>query len=215
LYYKTYELHKLIRPVQNSKKYEIRIMIGILGIALTSMLLMNSGIVTTARAQGTSPIPSNISSQEQGNSTLHSSDNATDVVRDSQLVLLEGKSIPAKGFIHLYDTTPYMIMNGHVAAVIPCDANSKPVANILIGQAPNLKPAELENIKELSTPGKSCLYHVDLESNPGGQAGLITDIAIQNPTNTEMKFPAASTIVIGVNEIEQGAEKGGMGNMTG
>lgn len=38
------------------------------------------------------------------------------VVRDSQTILLEGKTIPSKGFIHVYDATPYMIMSGHVAA---------------------------------------------------------------------------------------------------
>ena len=37
------------------------------------------------------------------------------VVRDSQTILLEGKTIPSKGFIHVYDATPYMIMSGHVA----------------------------------------------------------------------------------------------------
>ena len=41
------------------------------------------------------------------------------VVRDSATILLEGKSIPAKGFIHLYDTTPYMITNGHIAQIFP------------------------------------------------------------------------------------------------
>ena len=35
------------------------------------------------------------------------------VVRDSQTVLLEGLTIPANDFIHLYDTTPYMIKVGH------------------------------------------------------------------------------------------------------
>ncbi|MGG6460586.1 MAG: hypothetical protein ACM3JQ_04070, partial [Candidatus Eiseniibacteriota bacterium] len=29
----------------------------------------------------------------------------TTVVRDSQTILLEGKTLPAKDFIHLYDTT--------------------------------------------------------------------------------------------------------------
>ena len=36
------------------------------------------------------------------------------VVRDSAIILLEGKSIPARSFIHLYDATPYMITNGHI-----------------------------------------------------------------------------------------------------
>jgi hypothetical protein len=46
---------------------------------------------------------------------------------------------------------------------------------------------------------------------------IITDIAIQNPTDQEVKFPPMSSVVIGVDEIMPGAEKGGaaaMGNMT-
>jgi hypothetical protein len=134
------------------------------------------------------------------------------VVRDSQTILLEGKTIPSKGFIHVYDATPYMIMSGHVAANLPCDSNAKTPYNVLIGQAPNVKPAELEYIKELSTPGKMCIYHVDVNSEPGGKAGIITDIALQNPTATDVKFPPMSTLVIGVDEIAPGAEMAG--NMT-
>ena len=37
------------------------------------------------------------------------------VVRDSAVVLLGERTLPANNFIHLYDTTPYMIMNGHIA----------------------------------------------------------------------------------------------------
>jgi hypothetical protein len=134
------------------------------------------------------------------------------VVRDSQTILLEGKTIPAKGFIHVYDATPYMIMSGHIAANLPCDTNTKTPYNVLIGQAPNVKPAQLDYIKELSTPGKMCIYHVDVNSEPGGKAGIITDIALQNPTTTDVKFPPMSTLVIGVDEIAPGAEMGG--NMT-
>ena len=136
------------------------------------------------------------------------------VVRDSQTILLEGKTIPSKGFIHVYDSTPYMIMSGHVAANLPCDSNAKTPYNVLIGQAPNVKPAELEYIKELSTPGKMCIYHVDINSEPGGKAGIVTDIALQNPTATDVKFPPMSTLVIGVDEIAPGAEGGSMANMT-
>ncbi len=85
--------------------------------------------------------------------------NATEgnVVRDSEAVLLEGLKIPSQGFIHIYDSTPYMITNGHVAANIPCEDNSAASLNILIGQAPNLTNAELENLPELSNPGTMCL----------------------------------------------------------
>ena len=85
---------------------------------------------------------------------------------------------------------------------------------ILIGQAPNLKPAVLELIKPLSTPGKMCLYHVDVNSQPGGQAGIVTDIAIQNPTSTTMTFPSTTSMVIGVDEIMPGAEMVAGANMT-
>ena len=57
--------------------------------------------------------------------------NKTTVARDSQTILLEGKTIPGKGFIHLYDSTPYMMNAGHVALHIPCDASSKPIVNTL------------------------------------------------------------------------------------
>lgn len=137
------------------------------------------------------------------------------VVRDSLTILLQGRTLPAKDFIHLYDTTSYMIMNGHVAAKLPCDSKSESPVKVLIGKAPNLKAAEFELVKELSKPGEACLYHVDLESNPTGSEDIITDIALQNPTDQEVKFGSSDTVVIGVNEIAPGAEKGGaMGNMT-
>ena len=129
-----------------------------------------------------------------GNET--SQENA--VTRDSQTILLEGESLPEGDFIHLYDSTPYQIMNGHIAAKLPCsDANSTDV-NVLIGQAPNLQPAELEFVGPLSTPGELCLYHVDVASD---ETTPITDIAIQNNSTDSIDFPATSTIVIGVNEI--------------
>jgi hypothetical protein len=131
------------------------------------------------------------------------------VVRDSATTLLEGKIIPTKDYIHLYDSTPYLITSGHIAAKLPCDANSVSPLKILIGQAPNLNPATLELVKPLSTPGKQCIYHVDIPSK--GQ--IVTDIAIQNPTANEIKFPPTSTVVIGVNEISPlpaSSSQGGM-----
>jgi hypothetical protein len=108
-----------------------------------------------------------------------------------------------------------MIMVGHVAVKLPCNANSETPYKILIGQAPNMVPADFELIKELSKPGQMCLYHVDLESTMQGEHGIITDVALQNPTNTEAKFGPTATVVIGVDEIMPGAEEHeAMGNMT-
>jgi hypothetical protein len=129
---------------------------------------------------------------------------STTVVRDSVAKLLEGTSIPSGGFIHLYDSTPYMIMNGHVAVNVPCEDNSTASVQVLLGQAPNFTAAELENLPELSTPGEMCLYHVDIEPHEE----VITDVAIANPGEEDLEFPPGSTAVIGINEIMPGAEEG-------
>jgi len=180
------------------------IVFAVLGAAVISIVFVTCG-VTNGYAQ-TNKVTSSI--------TATSSNTQGTVVRDSAVILLEGKTIPANDYIHLYDTTPYMIKTGHIAAKLPCDASSTSSLKILIGQAPNLKPAALEFIKQLSTPGKMCLYHVDLASQPGGQAGIITDVAIQNPTSTTITFPSTSTVVIGVDEIAPGAEMTTGSNMT-
>ena len=132
---------------------------------------------------------------EMANGTAHDGT----ITRDSQTVLLEGESLPAQGnYIHLYDSTPYQIMNGHIAAKLPCTDTNSTEINVLIGQAPNLQPAELEFVGALSIPGDLCLYHVDVASN---ETAPITDIAIQNNSPDDITFPPTSTVVIGVNEI--------------
>ncbi len=135
------------------------------------------------------------------------------VVRDSAVVLLGGMTLPANNFIHLYDTTPYMIMSGHIAAKLPCNEQSESPLKVLIGSAPNLAPAEFETVKELSNPGEMCLYHVDIESHPDTANGTITDIALQNPTENNIQFPSTATVVIGVNEIAPSAEAGHQGSV--
>ena len=124
-------------------------------------------------------------------------------VRDSTAVLLAGETIPGRSFIHLYDSTPDAIATGHVAAKIPCNEASNATLTILTGSAPNLQPAELELLPELSTAGELCLYHADLASEQGGN--MTTDIAIQNPGEEDVELPATSTVVIGVNKILPGA----------
>ena len=123
-------------------------------------------------------------------------------VRDSVTGLLQDKIIPGGDFIHLYDSTPYQIMNGHVALKVPCKDDSTTPIQILIGSAPNMTAATLENVPPLSTPGEQCLYHADLI--PGGNVTKITDIALSNPTEEDIEFPSTASIVIGINEITKG-----------
>lgn len=131
-------------------------------------------------------------------STASSQEPVTTVTRDTVTLLLDHKAIPTKDFIHLYDATPYMIMSGHVAAKLPCDANGEPALKIVVGQAPDVKPVEMELLSELSSPGKMCIYHVDL---PPEGIDVVTDIALLNPTDHGVRLPNTSTVVIGVNEI--------------
>jgi hypothetical protein len=143
----------------------------------------------------------------------HDESMETTVVRDS-LFVRGPITLAPQDYLHLYDSTPYMIMNGHVALRTTCDANHEPNLQILVGQAPNLKPAELEYIAELSTPGKLCLYHADIESVHGEdvEANIITDIALSNPSNESARLPwHGGSVVIGVNEIMPGAEEDHMG----
>jgi hypothetical protein len=145
-----------------------------------------------------------------GEETAHTEEEehseASTTVRDSVTVLLQGMSIPATDFIHLYDSTPYHIMNGHVALKAPCEDDSTTPIAVLIGSAPNMTAATLENIPSLSNPGEQCLYHVDLI--PGGNVTTITDIALSNTADEDIDFPPSATVVIGINEVTKG-EHGG------
>ncbi len=144
---------------------------------------------------------------ETENAEHDATGNATSghVVRDSATVLLEGVTIPAGSFIHLYDTTPYKIVSGHVAAKLPCNTDNATDVDVLVGQAPNVSSSELEFVPELSNAGELCLYHADLESD---SANTITDIAIQNNSTGDLNFPATSTVVIGVNEVSELSSEG-------
>lgn len=152
-----------------------------------------TGDATTAALSDESAVGEESSDAHSENAT-----HANTVTRDSQTILLEGETLPEGDFIHLYDSTPYKIMNGHIAAKVPCDEGNATAVDVLIGQAPNLAPAELEFVGSLSTPGELCLYHVDVASD---ETTPITDIAIANNFTEDIDFPETSSIVLGVNEI--------------
>ena len=122
-------------------------------------------------------------------------------VRDSVTLLLEGKTLNAGSFIHLYDSTPFHIMNGHIAINVPCNDESVASVDVMIGVAPNLTKSELDYVAPLSNPGELCLYHADLISN---DETTITDVAISNPGEDDIEFPEMSTVVLGINEIMPG-----------
>jgi hypothetical protein len=112
--------------------------------------------------------------------------------------MFSGYELPESSFIHLYDSTPYAIKSGHIAAKLPCEENDTTSAVILMGKAPTLIPSPLELINQLSTTEDLCLYHGNIVSTPNNQ---ITDIAIQNNSTEDIEFPDASGVVISISEI--------------
>ena len=189
--------------------------LGVLAFAVGALAFLSAPIasLTPAIAQQTTTNATSPEVAPEGGAATTEEHTDTFTVRDSVFALLADQTIPASGFIHLYDSTPYSIRNGHVAAKIPCDDESAPLLNILVGVAPNLTPAPLELVPPLSTAGELCLYHVDLPATEQANATaanataanatttMITDIAIQNPGDEDVTLPSTSTVVIGVNEI--------------
>jgi hypothetical protein len=190
--------------MQNIKKYSI---IAILTLSVIAGIFNNIPVSysqndTMSMGNMTEGEEEHATTTEAGHSAEEEEHNETSTVRDSVTELLEGKIIPGGDFIHLYDTTPYHILNGHVALKVPCSDDGTTSIQVLIGSAPNMTTATLENIDPLSTPGEQCLYHVDLI--PGGNVTTITDIALKNPTEYELEFPPTATVVIGINEVTKG-----------
>ena len=189
--------------MQNIKNY---IIIAILTLSVIAGIFSN---IPLSYAQNDTMSMANMTEEEEeeyategGHAAKEKEYNQTSTVRDSVTELLQDKIIPGGDFMHLYDSTPYHILNGHVALKAPCEDDSTTPIQILIGSAPNMTAATLENIAPLSTPGEQCLYHADLI--PSGNVTIITDIALKNPTEEDIEFPPTASVVIGINEITKG-----------
>src|SRR5215208_4693686 len=130
-------------------------------------------------------------------------------IYDSQTILLDGKVIPAKNFIHLYTSAPSNIASAHMQAHIPCDSNGVSPLEVLGGMMimPDLPPLNM-TLDPMSTPGMICMYHLDITQQNGSQ---ITDIALLNPTEQDIMLPNMTSAVIHVSGIatSQAGEGGG------
>jgi hypothetical protein len=175
--------------------------IGILIAVITSMVFTSNRVANIAVAQETTNATTSTTTMEEpSNIAEEGAKQQGTIVRDSSTILLSNETIPAGSFIQLYDSAPYAIISGHITAKIPCDNNSNSTLTILTGSIPELQPAELKLVQNLSTPGELCLYHIDLPSK--GEGGfIITDIVIKNPGVNNISFPATSTVALGVNKI--------------
>lgn len=195
--YKTYISHPATASMHNSIKFNL-----ITLAAIVASMIVAPTTVIMVQAQGVPIVPKLASGSMSGmNMSAAAPMLGQSITRDSVTLLLEGKTIPGKGFIHLYDTAPYMIHNGHVALHVPCDTSSKLVVSLLVGQLNGTFTAiQPFNIRELSKPGQMCLSHVNINSDMAKKI-YFTDIAIQNPSNQTIIFPPTSTVIIGVNGI--------------
>ena len=176
--------------------------IGILIAVITSMVFTSNRVANIAVAQETTTnaTPPTTTMEEPNNIAEEGAKQQGTIVRDSSTILLSNETIPAGSFVQLYDSAPYAIVSGHITAKIPCDNNSNSTLTILTGSIPELQPAELKLVQNLSTPGGLCLYHIDLPSK--GEGGfIITDIVIKNPGVNKIQLPATSTVAIGINKI--------------
>lgn len=130
-------------------------------------------------------------------------DNGADLYSRGENIILSHQIIPAKDFIHLYDTYPFAIAEGSVSAKLPCDSDTSTHLRLLVGQIPKLQPANWSIEKDLSRPGYMCLYNFDIQQNStrNSYTPVITDIVLFNTSDERTVLPNTSTFVIGVTKI--------------
>lgn len=118
-------------------------------------------------------------------------------------IILSHQVIPAKDFIHLFNTHPFTIAEGSISAKLPCDSDNSTPLRVMIGQIPKLHPANLSIEGELSRPGYMCLYNFEIQQNSTSirNASVITDIVLFNTGGKRMVLPNTSTLVIGVTKL--------------
>jgi hypothetical protein len=178
-------------PTTNTATYNIK--------NATSALTSNKNI-TLARQ----PNDNELTTAEKNKET--NMQGSVPTVRQSAILLLAHQIIPPKDFIPLYDSSLYKIADAHISAKIPCNGNSSSTLELLVGHAPDIKPAKLEPVKELSKPGYLCMYHTDVGLTHNGIGDkinntTITNILLLNPSDYRIILPNTSTIIIDVNQI--------------
>ena len=153
--------------------------------------------------------------------------NGTIVVGDYDTVLLSRQIIPPKDFMPLFDAPLYNVMEGHVSAKLPCNANSTSplkifIAKIRVGQTQSSNQFNYNSFV-IYLPGYTCVYHERLPfttstRTSGASNGAkgnntnmaisgatdnltITDIGLLNPTEYQVILPDTSSIAIGFDEL--------------
>jgi hypothetical protein len=119
---------------------------------------------------------------------------------DSQTLLLGDRELPSNDFIHLYDSSPYEITEGHISAVLPCNEDNNTDVQFLMGQFDQLQTEPLQFVQRLSITDDLCQYGLDVRSTKDKP---ITDIMIQNNSTEDIEFPLTSSIIITINQMKE------------
>jgi hypothetical protein len=165
---------------------------------------IESGMATLISPKTLMPPAINQIRNAKNNIIAHTTSRIT-LIKVSDTVLLSHVILSPKDLLHIYDSRPYKIMNGHLTAKLPCDSDLESPVKILVGEMTNLMPAKLEILKELSKSGYMCVYHANLSYGPNPTN--ITDISLFNPTGSRVVLLNTSTVIIGISQILPLADK--------
>jgi hypothetical protein len=115
---------------------------------------------------------------------------------------LEGLSLGSGEFILLVDSTPALIESGHVALHVPCEVDGDDAETdiaVVAGVAPDVSPVELQFVADLSNPDEDrCTFHVTVPEDSED----ITDIAMINTGNKDIKFESGMFVATSVTTID-------------
>ena len=156
---------------------------GQYGITSAYSQLSKTAITSMSMSNTTTP------QQKQLQHRVHTLDNLT----ISEHIPLTGQ-LTNGDYMLLMDFTPFSLSiegHSHIAMKVPCNENGSPKVTVATGVAPNFKTLNIGNAinngtldgktLDLSTEGRSCLYHAEL---PNGT----TDIALINTSNQTLNF---------------------------
>ncbi len=121
-------------------------------------------------------------------------------------------------FMLLEDVTPLQVVGGHVAMKVPCNGKGETPLQVLVGSASEsgsaLTAVELEFIEDISSPGRDCVYHADLDVDhikgdllaESGKEVNITDIALANSAKRRVQFGVDNGNTVTVNLLTAPSE---------
>lgn len=120
---------------------------------------------------------------------------------------LGGVQLAPGQFLDVADTTPWMTTKGHMATVLPCEADGTPKVRlyegIIDGGVFTMEAAPVQYLQQLSdTTNGMCVYHFDVGADgPGGiNPDGVTDFAFVNVSNQNVFFTDRNTSTFSIAE---------------